>query len=77
MSLIDLYIKDNSTGRIHRIGDNQYDMLVVDDEDVVRYKNLQTGEGSKYGGYSFVPNTDKCGYPFNPMEANYDRQIIG
>ena len=22
----------------------------------------------KYGGYSFVPNMDKYGYPYNPME---------
>lgn len=70
MSLIDLYIKDNTTGRIHKIGDDQHDMLVVDEYGIVRYENLQTGEGSKYGGYSFVPNMDREGYPIDPREVN-------
>ena len=72
MSLIDLYIKDNESGEIHRIGDNQHDMLTIDKDGNLLYQNLQNGDGAKLGvdgwGYSFVPNTDVYGYNCNPRE---------
>lgn len=74
MSLIDLYIRDNCNGRIHRIGDNPHDMLTVDSEGNVRYINLQNGDGgcsgSNKGGYSFVPNMDAHGYNIDPRKGD-------
>lgn len=52
MSMTDLYIRDKYGGRIHRIGDNQHDMLYVDEEGTVHYRNLQNGDGC--AGYKSV-----------------------
>ena len=76
MSLIDLYIKDNHSGRIHKIGDSRHDMLTVDADGIVRYSNLQNGDGGRSGcktdGYSFVPNEDDYGYNIDPREIDND-----
>ena len=45
--LTDLFIKDNYSGNIHRIGDNCHDSLYVDSEGTVHYYNLQNGDGCK------------------------------
>lgn len=64
----DLYIRDNSTGKVHRIGDNHHDCLWVDENGVVQYHNLQNGDGTKGSGYSFV-KTDYYGYISEEDEA--------
>jgi len=58
MSLIDIFIKDEYSGKIHRVGDDEHDSLYVDLEGRVHYYNLQTGDGSN-GGYRFMPSD--CG----------------
>ena len=50
----ELFIRDKTTGAVHRVGDNNHDCLHVEDG-VVRYYNLQNGEGSgPNGDYEFV-----------------------
>lgn len=79
MSLIDLYINDSGT--IRRIGDNQHDMLTIDEEGNLMYRNLQNGDGCILGGarsndecfYEFVPNKDNYGYNCDPRESEVDQ----
>lgn len=55
-----MYIKDNITGLVRLYGTNCHDSLEIsDDGKYLTYYNLQCGEGSKYGSFSFV--TDKNG----------------
>lgn len=72
-SLTDLYIKNLDSGEIHRVGDDQHDMLTID-KGRLRYYNLQNGDGctlgdtGMFGGYVFVDNVDEYGYNCVPME---------
>jgi len=50
--MINLWIRDKYSGRIHKIGDNSHDCLTVDDEGTVHYYNLQNGDGCS--GYKSV-----------------------
>lgn len=55
-----MYIKDNVTGTVRLYGTNCHDSLEIsEDGKYLTYYNLQCGEGSKYGGFSFV--TDENG----------------
>lgn len=71
-TLIDLYVRDKHSGRIHRIGDDMHDMLTISDDGQLHYQNLQNGDGchtgSDMGGYEFVPNQDDHGYNADPRE---------
>ena len=59
---VDLFIRDKYSGKIHRIGDNHHDMLTVDEEGTVHYRNLQNGDGCT--GYKSVNReTLKDKYP--------------
>ena len=50
-----MYIKNNETGTVRLYGTNCHDSLEIsDDGKYLTYYNLQCGEGSKYGGFSFV-----------------------
>ena len=50
-----MYIKDNVTGTVRLYGTNCHDSLEIsEDGKYLTYYNLQCGEGSKYGGFSFV-----------------------
>ena len=54
--LTDIFVRDKFDGRVHRVGDNQHDSLLVRDG-VVRYYNLQNGCGTLEDGsgeYEFV-----------------------
>lgn len=65
--LTDIFVRDKFDGRIHRVGDDQHDSLLVRDG-VVSYYNLQNGCGTLEDGtgeYEFV-NSD-CG----EMEADH------
>ena len=70
MSLIDLYISDG--GKIRRIGDNQHDMLTIEDGELCYY-NLQNGDGCRLGEdgewYKFVENADEYGYNCDPRKT--------
>lgn len=43
--MIDLYIRDKYTGKIHKVGDNTHDCIIVDEEGTIHYYNLQNGDG--------------------------------
>ena len=72
MSLIDIYVRDKETDKIHRVGDNSHDMLTITDANELCYHNLQNGDGCRTGddcgGYEFVPNEDEYGYNADPRE---------
>lgn len=50
-----LYVRDNTTGSVHKYGDNSNDCLVVHDDGSIHYINLQTMCGTEFRdeGYSF------------------------
>ena len=53
-------IKDNQTGNIHEYGTNEHDALHISgDGSCLYYENLQNGDGSMCGGYSFVMEDGK------------------
>ena len=66
MSMIDIYVRDKQSGRMHRVGDDIHDMLTINDDGQLCYHNLQNGDGCHTGdnicGYEFVPNQDEYGY---------------
>ena len=72
MSLTDIYIRDKENGMVRRVGDNQHDMLTINENGQLAYLNLQNGDGCRtgdpYGGYEFVPNEDEYGYNIDPRE---------
>lgn len=53
--MLKLYIKDNTSGRVHEYGTDSHDSLVLQNDGSLHYYNLQTGCGSIYPdeGYSF------------------------
>ena len=67
-----LYVRDRVTGRIHCIGTDVHDCLMVDERGIVQYHNLQNGDGTMIGyspdqgGYEFV-KTDEYGYAEETM----------
>ena len=80
MSLIDIYVRDKYTGRIHRVGDDVHDSFWVDrngtllaaDETVYSVKisrssfNMQNGDGCT-GYHSVNQDKEECGFEFVPM----------
>ena len=50
-----LWVKDNENGCVHEVGTDKHDSLWVGSDGIVRYYNMQNGEGTECGGYSFVP----------------------
>lgn len=75
MSLIDLYVKDRTTGEIHKVGEDQHDTIFVRNGKLF-YQNLQNGDGCVLtdegcvGGYEFVDNADKYGHNIDPREKS-------
>ena len=73
MSLIDIYVRDKYTGRIHRVGDDVHDSLWVDRNGTLLYHNMQNGDGCV--GYKSVnqdktvddPDVYQFGFEFVPM----------
>ena len=51
-----LYIRDNTTGRVHKYGTNQHDALILQEDGSLHYENLQNSCGTMFPdeGYSFV-----------------------
>lgn len=55
-----ILIKDNQTGNIREYGTNGHDALHISpDGSCLRYENMQNGDGSLGGGYSFVMEDGK------------------
>jgi len=55
-----IYVKDTHSGRVHQVGTDRHDSLVIIDGGL-HYYNLQCGEGTYGGGYQFCTedgNTD-------------------
>ena len=50
-----LWVKDNEDGSVHEVGTDKHDSLYVGADGIVQYYNLQNGDGTFGGGYSFVP----------------------
>ena len=50
-----MYIKDLQTGKIRKYGTDRHDSLLIsEDGRTLEYKNLQNGDGSRYGDYRFT-----------------------
>lgn len=64
MSLIDLYIRDKQTGKVHMVGSDRHDSLWVDDNGTVHYHNLQNGDGCGDNSHTDA----EAGYEFMPSE---------
>lgn len=55
-----ILIRDNQNGNIHEYGTNCHDALhISSDGSCLHYENLQNGDGSMCGGYSFVEDDGK------------------
>lgn len=65
--MLRLFVKDNTSGRVHEYGTNQHDSLVLQDDGSLHYENLQCCAGTMFPeeGYSFcnedgtIPKWDK------------------
>lgn len=64
MSLIDLYVRDKHTGKIHKVGADQHDGLWVDHAGTVHYQNLQNGDVCNANSHI----NDSAGYEFMPSD---------
>ena len=67
MNMLRLYVKDNTSGRVHEYGTNQHDALILQNDGSLHYENLQCCAGTMFPeeGYSFcnedgtIPKWDK------------------
>ena len=65
--MLRLYVKDNTSGRVHEYGTNQHDALILQDDGSLHYENMQCCAGTMFPeeGYSFcnedgtIPKWDK------------------
>ena len=65
--MLRLYVKDNTSGRVHEYGTNQHDALILQNDGSLHYENLQCCAGTMFPeeGYSFcnedgtIPKWDK------------------
>lgn len=53
--MVKLYVKDNTTGKIHEYGTSLHDSLVLQKDGSIHYLNLQNCTGTQFPeeGYSF------------------------
>lgn len=62
--MVKLYVKDNTTGKIHEYGTSPHDSLVLKEDGSIHYLNLQTCTGTRFPseGYSFCleDGIDNC-----------------
>lgn len=89
MSLIDLYVRDKYSGRIHKVGEDHHDSLWVDPAGTVHYFNIQCGDGcgersrvlpKERAGFEFVPSSngdiDDWGYTPEPRGRLIDADAL-
>lgn len=61
--LINLWVRDKSTGDIHQVGTDIHDSVVGMDNGMPTYYNLQNGDGTgEGGGYEWVEPQDLDDY---------------
>ena len=76
--LINIWVKDKHSGKIHQVGTDVHDSLEVRDGKIVYY-NLQNGDGSCYSdsGYELIdpPNLDYY-VPVTPEQLYLNRDLI-
>ena len=78
--LINLWVKDNSNGKIHQVGTDVHDSINFMDGKVVYY-NLQNGSGTLIpnspDGYDFVEPPDLDDYvTVTPEELRINRSLL-
>ena len=68
-----LYLRDNTTGRVRKYGGDQHDSLILKDDGSISYYNLQNGEGTGCpgSGYSFCLADGTI-----PPEDEYDERYL-
>lgn len=64
-----IYLKDNTDGNIHEYGTNPHDALYLTEDGSLHYENLQNGDGTSGGGYSF------CALDGKPPDDQTDRIV--
>lgn len=68
-TLCDFYVRDKTSGEIHKVGTDAHDSIWVDDKGTLYYQNLQNGDGCFFRS----AKDDKQGYEFVPSDCG----IIG
>ena len=48
MIMLRLYVKDNTSGRVHEYGTNQHDALILQNDGSLHYENLQCCAGTMF-----------------------------
>ena len=62
MEKTDFFVREKRTGKTHRVGDDPNDAIWVDNNGLLHYRNLKTGEGC----WSNSRLTEKMAYEFLP-----------
>lgn len=68
-TLCDFYVRDKTSGEIHKVGTDAHDSIWVDHEGTLHYQNLQNADGCSFRS----AKDDKQGYEFVPSDCG----IIG
>lgn len=58
---VKIYIRDNTSGKVHEYGTNPHDALILQEDGSLHYENLQNCTGTMYPeeGYSFCTVSGK------------------
>ena len=73
--LMNIWVRDKSSGYIHQVGTDVHDSLELMDGKV-EYYNMQNGDGTPYG-YEFVEAPDLDDYvSVTPDELRLNREMI-
>lgn len=74
--LMNIWVKDKLTGRVHQVGTDEHDSLELFDG-VVHYVNVQCMEGTLGGGYEFCEAPEPDYYVcVTPDELLLNRDMI-
>ena len=74
--LMNIWVKDTSSGRVHQVGTDPHDSLEMFDG-VVHYVNMQCMDGTLGGGYEFVEAPDIDSYiSVTPDELMINRKLL-
>ncbi len=74
--LMNIWVKRNDDGKIHQVGTDSHDSLEMINEKV-EYVNLQTNEGTLFGGYSFVEAPMSEDYvEITPDQLKMNKELI-
>lgn len=74
--ILNIWVKDNTTGAIHQVGSDVHDKLITFDGKI-EYYNLQNGEGTMFGGYSIIEPPDMDEYiSVTPEQFMINRRLL-